>query len=131
MSTIGERIREYRAKMGLSQAELAEKADIPRMMVSHIESDKANPTLATLEKISSKLGIPMTDLFTEVDHKITRPLRNLKVGHNGERARFSTLDEPYQNKPTQANLEARIDALEKKMEMHFSRIEAMIMMLKK
>jgi len=55
--TIGYYIREYRNKAGMSQVELAKRANYYQPHISAIESDKKIPEDETLEKIAEVLGI--------------------------------------------------------------------------
>jgi transcriptional regulator with XRE-family HTH domain len=60
---VGYFIQNYRKKAGLSFDELAAKCGVSKGMLSQIESGKTNPTIATVWKISSGLGIQFSELF--------------------------------------------------------------------
>lgn len=60
---IGERLKEMRVSARLSQRQLAEKAGVPHAQISHVENNKISPSVATLRKILSGLGIGMGDFF--------------------------------------------------------------------
>lgn len=60
---VGKRIRNLRAKMGLSQEKLALKAGIDRTYLAGIESGKRNATITSLEKIVIALEISMKNFF--------------------------------------------------------------------
>lgn len=60
---IGMNLRSYRRLAKLTQEDLAEKADISVHHLGFIERGKAKPTLATLERIASALGLHTEDLF--------------------------------------------------------------------
>ncbi|OGG03956.1 hypothetical protein A2W14_05840 [Candidatus Gottesmanbacteria bacterium RBG_16_37_8] len=60
---LGNRIRELRKKVGLSQEELAEKAKLDLTSISEIESGLRNPSLKTIHKISLALKAPLKDLL--------------------------------------------------------------------
>lgn len=49
-------LRTLRKNLGLTQAELAAKAQIPRTTISKIESGSYNPTVQTLAAIAESLG---------------------------------------------------------------------------
>ncbi len=55
---IGERLREIRERLGLSQRALAARADVTNGMISLIEKNRSSPSVATLKKILD--GIPMS-----------------------------------------------------------------------
>ncbi len=62
-TTIGQKIRVWRAKRDLTQDELAKKADIPYPTLIKIESDTVtNPTLDTITKIANGLEITLNEL---------------------------------------------------------------------
>lgn len=60
---IGLRIKELRKNKGLSQEELAEKADTSPNYLSRMERGTENPTLEMLIKLSRSLGVEMWELF--------------------------------------------------------------------
>lgn len=62
--TMGQRIRAARIAAGLSQRELAGK-EITRNMLSSLEHDSANPSMATLRYLSGRLGKPVSFLLGE------------------------------------------------------------------
>ena len=61
-SAVGERIKHFREKRGLTQKELGEKCGIDAANLRKYESGKQNPKLATLNKIAEALGITAFDL---------------------------------------------------------------------
>lgn len=54
---IGEQIRCRRKALGISQRDLAELSGVSLHTVSDIESGKGNPTLITLERLLTPLGM--------------------------------------------------------------------------
>lgn len=59
----GEKIRELRKQQGLSQEELAFKADLHRTYIGMIERAEKNITLINIEKISNALDVNIKDIF--------------------------------------------------------------------
>ena len=59
----GERVRELRLARGLSQEELAFRADIHRTYLSDIERGKRNPALRNIAAIADALGVSLSELF--------------------------------------------------------------------
>lgn len=58
------RLKEERENKGLSQEELAKKAQVSRTTISDIETEKKTVvTNKTLEKISNALNLKITDIF--------------------------------------------------------------------
>lgn len=60
---MGERIRFFRKKDGISQEELAFQAGLDRTYVGGIERGERNPSLLNIEKIANTLKINIKDLF--------------------------------------------------------------------
>lgn len=63
--TLGKRIREYRAKRGLQQQELALILGVTSPTISNIERDIKTPSLKTLVKIAHALHCSIEDLVKE------------------------------------------------------------------
>lgn len=59
----GERVRDLRKRQGLSQEELAFKADLHRTYIGMIERAEKNITLLNVEKIANALKISVNDLM--------------------------------------------------------------------
>lgn len=64
---IGRRIKLYRNKLDITQAQLAEKLDVSAKYVSSIERGISNTSLNKLEKISKILGVNVTSLISDCD----------------------------------------------------------------
>ena len=59
----GQKVREERAKLGLSQEELASRAGVHRTYIGMIERAEKNITLENIEKIAQALKIKIADFF--------------------------------------------------------------------
>jgi transcriptional regulator with XRE-family HTH domain len=59
----GEKVREIRKEKGLSQEELAYRANLHRTYIGMIERAEKNITLLNIEKIANALEISVNDLF--------------------------------------------------------------------
>ncbi len=59
----GENVRDIRKEKGLSQEQLAFKADLHRTYIGMIERAEKNITLVNIEKIANALTISINDLF--------------------------------------------------------------------
>lgn len=57
------RIKELRAREGLTQAELAEKVGVRRETVVFLEKGKYNPSLRLAYQISQILKVPIDEIF--------------------------------------------------------------------
>lgn len=60
---IGEKIKNNRLKMGLTQEELAERSDLTKGFISQLERDNTSPSVDTLEKIVRALGTDLAEFF--------------------------------------------------------------------
>ena len=58
-------VKEYRKKLGITQAELATQAGVSRPYLSDIENEKVNPTLRTVGRIAEVLQCSIDDLFED------------------------------------------------------------------
>lgn len=67
----GERLRELRKQRGLSQEEVAFRANITPSYYGQLERGTANPTVSMLEKICAVMDFTISDIFTETN---TNPL---------------------------------------------------------
>ncbi|MDR2143045.1 MAG: helix-turn-helix domain-containing protein [Treponema sp.] len=63
--TLGKNIKLLRARRGLSQADLSEKADISINFLSNIERGLKFPLPNMLSKLASALGVEVNELFLE------------------------------------------------------------------
>ncbi len=68
--TFGEKVREIRKEKGLSQEELAHKADLHRTYIGMIERAEKNITLINIEKIANALNIDIKELLAINDENI-------------------------------------------------------------
>ena len=59
----GQKVREERARLGLSQEELAGRAGVHRTYIGMIERAEKNITLESIEKIAKALKINIADFF--------------------------------------------------------------------
>jgi len=62
-NTLGKNIKIFRARRGLSQADLSEKADISIPFLSNIERGIKYPQPDMLAKIADALGVEVNELF--------------------------------------------------------------------
>jgi transcriptional regulator with XRE-family HTH domain len=60
----GERVRELRKEKGLSQEQLAYKANLHRTYIGMIERAEKNITLSNIQKIAIALNIKLKDIFS-------------------------------------------------------------------
>jgi transcriptional regulator with XRE-family HTH domain len=74
------RIRELRARRGLTQEALAEAADVSCKTIRRIERGTISPSLITLQKLVSAFGLSASDMLgdqLEGHHEIAAMYRDL------------------------------------------------------
>lgn len=69
-------LRRLRVAMNISQDDLALRANIERAYVGHIERGRKNPTIETLDKLSTALECDVVDLLAPLpaDATVQLPL---------------------------------------------------------
>lgn len=86
---IGRKIKELRIQKGLTQEELADRAELSKGFISQLERDLTSPSIATLMDILQVLGSDLKDFFSE------EPEEQI-VFHDADY--FEKVDEEYKNK---------------------------------
>lgn len=66
---IGSKIKDLRKKQGLTQEELADRAELTKGFISQVERDVTSPSIATLEDILQCLGTSIGEFFQEDNEK--------------------------------------------------------------
>lgn len=61
---IKNRIKEYRAKYGIKQEELAAKAEVRRETIGNLENGKYNPSLVLAWNIAKVFDVTIEEIFT-------------------------------------------------------------------
>lgn len=62
--TFGESVKGRRKLLGLSQEELAEKAELHRTYISDVERGARNVSLESINKLAHALGVSVSALFS-------------------------------------------------------------------
>lgn len=62
---IGQKLKELRVAKGLTQEELADRAELSKGFISQLERDITSPSIATLMDILQCLGTTINDFFSE------------------------------------------------------------------
>lgn len=60
---LGERIREFRSKTGLSQEKFALSIGMDRTYFSSVEAGRRNISICNIKKIADGLGVSLSELF--------------------------------------------------------------------
>lgn len=63
--SVGQRLQNLRTFYGLSQRELARRADVTNSMLSAIEHSRASPSISSLEKILKAFPVTLQEFFSE------------------------------------------------------------------
>jgi transcriptional regulator with XRE-family HTH domain len=102
-SGIGDRLRAERQSKGMTVREIARRVRVSPSLISQIERGKVNPSVSTLWALVTVLGVPISDLFSDVEAAPgqppvapagqtgpltapgTRPVINLETGVQWER----------------------------------------------
>jgi XRE family transcriptional regulator, regulator of sulfur utilization len=63
---VGEKIRTYRRRAGLTQEKLAEKADLHHNFIGEVERGNMEISLGSLLKIANALGVRVRDLVADI-----------------------------------------------------------------
>lgn len=63
--SLGEKIKDYRKKAGLSQEQLAENLNVSRQAITKWENDKGIPDISNLIAISDEFGLSLDELIKE------------------------------------------------------------------
>ena len=71
----GERVRELRAKRGMSQEKLAQAADLTTGFVNTVERGKKTPSLTTVLKLARGLKVNAGELFVGFTFDVIRKLK--------------------------------------------------------
>ena len=62
---IGAKVKELRTLKGLTQEELADRAELSKGFISQLERDLTSPSIATLMDILQCLGTTLGEFFNE------------------------------------------------------------------
>jgi len=74
MSHPGKIIADLRKRYGLTQAELAEKANTSRAYLARIEIERHQPSIDVLDRIAKVLDLPMAFFFLDAEDLPNNPI---------------------------------------------------------
>lgn len=86
--SIGAQVKHFRAALGLTASDLAERTGLSKAMISKIESASTSCSLTTLDRVAHELGIPVTALFRGVETE--REASHTKAGEGAVVVRSGT-----------------------------------------
>lgn len=61
---VGKRVKELRNKIGISQEELADNAQLDRTYITSVERGKRNISIVNVEKLAKALQVSLAEFFT-------------------------------------------------------------------
>jgi len=112
MQMIGSKIKHLREQQGLSQRGLAERAGISAASLSQLESERASPSVATLEKLADGLGLAIASFFLESGEQTDIEIFDLKdrptvpLDQGGHFIPLTALHQPIGFEPMLVQLDA-------------------------
>lgn len=94
--SIGENIKKYRIRKGLTQSELAARCGISKNSIGNYETNKRDATTPMLEKIASALDLSTWELMVDEDEKkdtvsIGEKIKTLRKSRGLTQAELATL----------------------------------------
>jgi len=66
LKKFGARIKELRTQQGISQEELAFRANLDRTYISGVERGRRNISLVNIKNIAKALDVPLVELFLDL-----------------------------------------------------------------
>lgn len=69
LKRFGTTVRKIRSSKGISQETFADLCDLHRTYISDVELGKRNVSLENIERMAMGLGVPIFELFKEVEKK--------------------------------------------------------------
>jgi transcriptional regulator with XRE-family HTH domain len=107
-----ERLREWRLKRGLTQEDLARKADVPTISVSHFETGHRFPNAESLRRLADALGVSTDYLLGRVKTPAGKDLEAADPEITALFRRFQGMSEEAREQVKQ--LFDTVDAMDKK-----------------
>lgn len=60
---VGKRVKELRNKLGISQEELAARAELDRTYITSVECGKRNISIVNIERLAKALKVTLKEFF--------------------------------------------------------------------
>jgi transcriptional regulator with XRE-family HTH domain len=105
---LGERMRQRRQELGMSQRELADRTDLTASFLSQVEREVTSPSIDSLRRISRALNVPIFHFLLEPEPKspVVRRNERLQLTLPGSEITFQLLT-PDLNRAMEAFLTER------------------------
>ena len=99
----GDRIRERRKSLQITQDDLANALGVTPQHISFIEQGKGSPSLTLLPRLAKELGVSVDYLLSGKDSIIIEPIPAIKadkrIGIKAKKALVTLIEELYSNTP--------------------------------
>jgi transcriptional regulator with XRE-family HTH domain len=73
LSSLGRRVRESRARCGLTRRAVARRSGLSERFLAQVEAGTANISVLRLNSIADALGVPLHDLVSDKAQRSARP----------------------------------------------------------
>ena len=93
--TLGQIIRDLRARKGWTLKEMSEQSGIPVSTLSKVENGRLTLTYDKLQQLSARLKIRMSDLFAEADPQVESITARRSIGRIDDAVRVATPNYDY------------------------------------
>ena len=77
---LGQKIKELRMMYGLTQEELADRAELSKGFISQLENNLTSPSISTLEDILQCLGMSISEFFALDKQPVQIVFGNIHIG---------------------------------------------------
>ncbi len=67
---LGKRVKELRDNLKLSQEALADKAELDRTFINHVENGRRNISIDNIQKIVHALNVSISEFFNTTEFKL-------------------------------------------------------------
>ena len=81
---LGVRIKEIRARLGITLEEASQRTGLARSTLSKIENEQISPTFQAMQKLANGLQIDMPQLFEEPEKKVATGRRDITLQGQGK-----------------------------------------------
>jgi XRE family transcriptional regulator, regulator of sulfur utilization len=92
---LGQAVRRLREARGLSLRAVAEQAGFSASFLSQVENEQASPSIASMERIASALGVTLGEFFQNAARKrssaVVRPSAHVTLHSEWSKARIESL----------------------------------------
>lgn len=80
VTAFADALREARQTAGMTQEDLAERADVSVRFISFLETGKRQPSLSAIAAVSAGLGVSMSALVIAVERRIVADVHTAENG---------------------------------------------------